>query len=206
MSATLDAEPIARFLGDAPRLRSEGRVHPLTIEHDARPDDRPLEKQVTSAVRRALEVEPEGDVLVFLPGAAEIRRASEALENLATLYRQADGFVVVSGEYNHSIPPALSNLLDYFLEEYFFRPSAIVCYSAGSFGGVRAAMQLRAMLCELGMPSISSIFPIPRIGESLADDGTPKDAAFDKRFTRFASEFEWYARAFAEERKKGVPY
>jgi NAD(P)H-dependent FMN reductase len=132
--------------------------------------------------------------------------APGTLENLAALYRAADGFVVVSGEYNHSIPPALSNLLDYFLEEYFFRPSAIVCYSAGGFGGVRAAMQLRAMLCELGMPSISSLFPIPRIGESLADDGTPKDAAFDKRFARFASEFEWYARAFAEERKKGVPY
>jgi NAD(P)H-dependent FMN reductase len=35
---------------------------------------------------------------------------------------------VVSGEYNHSIPPALSNLLDYFIEEYLWRPSAIVCY------------------------------------------------------------------------------
>jgi len=81
--------------------------------------------------------------------------APQILENLATLYRTADAFVVVTGEYNHSIPPALSNLLDHFLEEYFFRPSAIVCYSSGAFGGVRAAMQLRAMLCELGMPSIS---------------------------------------------------
>ena len=45
--------------------------------------------------------------------------APENLENLARLYRQADGFVVVSGEYNNSIPPALSNLLDHFLEEYF---------------------------------------------------------------------------------------
>ena len=44
------------------------------------------------------------------------------------MYRAADAFVV-SGEYNHSIPPALSNLLDHFLEEYFWRPSAIVCYS-----------------------------------------------------------------------------
>jgi len=77
-------------------------------------------------------------------------KAPAALENLATLYRAADAFVVVSGEYNHSIQPALSNLLDHFLEEYFFRPSAIVCYSDGSFGGVRAAMQLRAMLGELG--------------------------------------------------------
>lgn len=83
MSATLDAEPIARFLDDAPRLRSEGRVFPLTTEHDARPDERPLEKQVTSAVRRALEAQPDGDVLVFLPGAAEIRRAAETLAGLA---------------------------------------------------------------------------------------------------------------------------
>jgi ATP-dependent helicase HrpB len=83
MSATLDAEPFARFLGDAPRLRSEGRVFPVSIEHLTQGDDRPLEKQVASAVRRVTEEEPTGDVLVFLPGAAEIRRASEALETLA---------------------------------------------------------------------------------------------------------------------------
>lgn len=134
-------------------------------------------------------------------------RAPQVLEDLAALYRSADGFVVVSGEYNHSIPPALSNLLDHFLEEYFFRPSAIVCYSAGAFGGVRAAMQLRAMLCELGMPSIPSLFPIPAIQKAFDDDGTPSEPArVERRFARFASEFEWYAGALAEARKKGVPY
>ena len=133
-------------------------------------------------------------------------KAPAALENLATLYRAADAFVVVSGEYNHSIPPALSNLLDHFLEEYFFRPSAIVCYSAGAFGGVRAAMQLRAMLCELGMPSISSLFPIPRIQTALGPDGQPADSDFDRRFNRFAVELEWYADALRERRNKGVPY
>lgn len=132
--------------------------------------------------------------------------APPALENLAELYRSADAFVIVSAEYNHSIPPALSNLLDHFLEEYFFRPSAIVCYSGGAFGGVRAAMQLRAMLCELGMPSISSLFPIPKIAEALDEQGMPRDAGMDKRFTRFASELEWYARALREARRQGVPY
>ena len=83
------------------------------------------------------------------------------LERLAGLIKAADAFIIVSGEYNHSIPPALSNLLDHFLEEYFWRPSAIVCYSAGAFGGVRAAMQLRAMLCELGTPSIPQCFQCP---------------------------------------------
>ena len=132
--------------------------------------------------------------------------APRELESLATLYRAADAFIVVSGEYNHSIPPPLSNLLDYFLEEYFFRPSAIVCYSAGSFGGVRAAMQLRAMLCELGMPSISSLFPIPKVQEAFAEDGVPLDASWDRRVARFADELEWYAAALREQRVKGVPY
>jgi NAD(P)H-dependent FMN reductase len=128
------------------------------------------------------------------------------LERLAGLYRAADAFIVVSGEYNHSIPPALSNLLDHFLEEYFFRPSAIVCYSAGSFGGVRAAMQLRAMLCELGMPSISSLFPVPKVHEAFSDDGTPLDASWNRRFARFADELEWYAGALKDRRMQGVPY
>jgi ATP-dependent helicase HrpB len=83
MSATLDAEPVARFLGDCPRVRSEGRLFPVAIEHLPEPDDRPLEKQVVSAVRRIFREGPPGDVLVFLPGAAEIQRCQRALEPLA---------------------------------------------------------------------------------------------------------------------------
>jgi NAD(P)H-dependent FMN reductase len=132
--------------------------------------------------------------------------APEVLERLAALYRAANGFVVVTGEYNHSVPPALSNLLDHFLEEYYFRPSAIVCYSSGQFGGVRAAMQLRAMLCELGMPSIPSLLPIPRVADAVSDTGEAQVAHLVERFDRFASEFEWYAGALAAARRHGVPY
>jgi len=84
MSATLDAEPVAQFLGDCPRLRSEGRMFPVSIEYLSKADDRPLEKQIVSAVRQAVLDEPTGDVLVFLPGAGEIRKAKTALETLAT--------------------------------------------------------------------------------------------------------------------------
>ncbi len=132
--------------------------------------------------------------------------APEVLERLASLYRAADAFVVVSAEYNHSIPPALSNLLDHFLEEYFWRPSSIACYSAGAFGGVRAAMQLRAMLCELGMPSIPSLFPVPHVEQTFSEAGDPSDAAIDRRFRRFAAELEWYAEALRARRDGGVPY
>jgi NAD(P)H-dependent FMN reductase len=132
--------------------------------------------------------------------------APEPMERLAVLYRAADAFVIVSGEYNHGLPPALKNLLDHFLEEYFWRPSAIVCYSGGMFGGVRAAMQLRACLCEMGMPSIPSLLPVPKVHQAFDEQGTPADTAWDKRFDRFARELEWYAEALKQQRAKGVPY
>jgi ATP-dependent helicase HrpB len=86
MSATLEAAPVARFLG-APALRSEGRAHPVEIEYlspeeAARPEVR-LEQRVSAAVRRLAAGEAGGDVLVFLPGAAEIRRCREALAPLS---------------------------------------------------------------------------------------------------------------------------
>lgn len=79
MSATLEAGPVADFLGGCPRLSSAGRRFDVSIEHQARPDERPLEKQILGATRQLLLAEAEGDVLVFLPGAREIRRALEAL-------------------------------------------------------------------------------------------------------------------------------
>ncbi len=132
--------------------------------------------------------------------------APPALETLAGQVRKADAFVVVTGEYNHSIPPALSNLMDYFLEEYRWRPSAIVCYSAGPFGGVRAAMQLRAFLAEVGASSIPSLYPIAKVQDAFAEDGTALDKSHEKRIEKFLAELEWYAMALANARQSGTPY
>jgi NAD(P)H-dependent FMN reductase len=131
--------------------------------------------------------------------------APPLLQRLADLVIAADAYIVVSGEYNHSIPPALSNLMDHFLEEYFQKPSGIVCYSAGPYGGVRAAMQLRAMLSEMGTSSIPSILPIPAVQDAFDDDGTPKVEAFNRRAARFMEEFEWYASALRDARPKKCP-
>lgn len=132
--------------------------------------------------------------------------APSVLEGLADLFRRADGFVIVSAEYNHSVPPALTNTLDHFLEEYSWRPSAIVCYSAGQFGGVRAAMQLRALLCELGMPSIPSLLPIPKIATALDPKGTPQEPWLVNAAGRFIDEFVWYVQALRRQRAEGTPY
>jgi ATP-dependent helicase HrpB len=80
MSATLEAGPLRAFLGNGcAGVRSEGRLYPIEIEHLPAPEDRPLQDHVLGAVRRLLREGPPGDLLVFLPGAAEIRRAQEAL-------------------------------------------------------------------------------------------------------------------------------
>lgn len=137
---------------------------------------------------------------------ARYAKLHEKLAPLAELYLRVDGFCIVSAEYNNSVPPGLSNLIDYFLEEYFFRPSAILCYSGGQFGGVRAAMQLRMMLAETGMPSIPSLQPIPQIGDALSADGVALTQALAEKSGKFFDEFDWYMRAMKTEREKGAPY
>lgn len=83
MSATLEAEKFAAYLGTAEVIESEGRPFDVEIQHLERPDERPLEQQVAGAVKRLLGDGREGHVLVFLPGAAEIRRAAQALAPFA---------------------------------------------------------------------------------------------------------------------------
>jgi len=82
MSATLDAAPIAAYLDNARILRSEGRQYPLAIEYTPH-SAAPLEQQVAAAVERVLACESQGHILVFLPGAAEIRRAEQACARIA---------------------------------------------------------------------------------------------------------------------------
>jgi NAD(P)H-dependent FMN reductase len=121
--------------------------------------------------------------------------APETLQRMAKVIIPADAYIVVSGEYNHTVPPALANLMDHFLDEYFRKPSAIVCYSAGAFGGVRASIALRSMLAEMGMSSIPSVLPIPSVQNAFSDDGTPADEKYEQRAAKFLDELEWYAYA-----------
>jgi len=126
--------------------------------------------------------------------------ASPAMVAVGRILNEADGFVIVSAEYNHSIPAALKNLLDHFQSEYLYKPSGIVTYSAGPFGGVRALVNLRGILAELGTPSIPSAFPVSHIHTAFDDEGNPLDQAYDERVVKFLDEFEWYAQALRRAR------
>src|SRR5215470_5889853 len=102
--------------------------------------------------------------------------APDVLEKLADKIRRADGFIFVTGEYNWGVQPGLKNLTDHFLEEWFWRPAAIVSYSAGRLSGAHAATAWHGTLCEMGMVVISSTIAVGPIAESLSGDGEPVGA------------------------------
>ena len=80
MSATLDMEPLAKLLGDAPVVYASGRSFEVATIYVPRRPELNLEQQMANVVRAALR-EHEGDILCFLPGAGEIRRVLRALED-----------------------------------------------------------------------------------------------------------------------------
>ncbi|XP_045190338.2 uncharacterized protein LOC123547371 isoform X2 [Mercenaria mercenaria] len=136
--------------------------------------------------------------------------APKLLQECDADIQTADEFLLISCEYNHSIPPALSNMLDHFPASSFaWRPSAILTYSPSQFGGMRAAMQLRAMTGELGCTSISKIFAIPSLYDVLNEDGTPKEGKKEhlvKELDELMSHLDWTAQAFKDKKtKSGVP-
>ena len=79
MSATLDGARVAKLLGDAPVVASEGRAFPVETRYVGRKADAPVERQMADAILTALRADP-GSVLAFLPGAAEIRRTQNLLD------------------------------------------------------------------------------------------------------------------------------
>jgi len=131
--------------------------------------------------------------------------APKAVEAVAKFFSESDGFIVVSGEYNHSVPAALKNILDHYGDEYKYKPSGIVTYSGGPFGGVRAAVHLRAIMGELGTVSIPTMFPISAVQSTFDDNGNALDKVYDERINGFLDQFEWYLGALKEARKKGTP-
>jgi NAD(P)H-dependent FMN reductase len=134
----------------------------------------------------------------------------EALEKLAGQIRGADGFLFVTGEYNWGVQPGLKNLTDHFLEEWFWRPAAIVSYSAGRLSGAHAATAWHGTLCEMGMVVVSSTIAVGPIAHTLSADSEPigeGGKALEAQFPRFADDLVWWMEAAKAQRaKKAPPY
>jgi NAD(P)H-dependent FMN reductase len=137
-------------------------------------------------------------------------KAPAPLEQLASKIREADGFVFVTGEYNWGVQPGLKNLTDHFLEEWFWRPAAIVSYSAGRLSGARAATAWHGTLSEMGMVVVSSTIAVGPIGQTLSAEGEPiteSGEVLERSLPRFADDLMWWVEAAKVQRlRKAPPY
>lgn len=122
------------------------------------------------------------------------------LNQLADKIKTADGYIMISPEYNHSMSPALANLLNHFGSSSFsYKPSAIVTYSAGQWGGMRAAVGMRTFLSELGCFPVSAMIHVPKAQEAFDSEGLAKDVdgkvSWFDYFGRTFNQLIWWAQA-----------
>jgi NAD(P)H-dependent FMN reductase len=136
--------------------------------------------------------------------------APAPLQQLADQIKGADAFVFVTGEYNWGPQPGLKNLTDHFLEEWFWRPAAILSYSAGRIGGARSNLTWHGILSEMGMVVISSTITVGPIAQTLDEKGQPigeGGASLARAFPRFAEDLAWWTEAAKAQRaRKQPPY
>lgn len=116
------------------------------------------------------------------------------LRRFSASIREADAVVVVSPEYNGSIPGVLKNALDYIHGEWFRKPVGIVTLSAGGFGGVQVHYLLQLLFLRLKALPVAGM-PVSHVRKSFTDDGEPQEAHYEKSFAGFVDTLLWYTRA-----------
>lgn len=122
---------------------------------------------------------------------------------LQATIKSADCYVIVSPEYNHVAPPALASIMGHFGgSNYSAKPSGIVTYSPGPWGGMRAAMSIQLLCHELGCLPVSKLCGIPMVGDLINQDGTPIDpeARMLKQLPGLLDQLDWMAVAMANQR------
>lgn len=109
------------------------------------------------------------------------------IEELSKEIEESEGIVMVTPEYNHSIPGVLKNALDHLYPEYENKPFSYITVSAGGFGGVRALDDLKDFTVTVkGLPGPN--LPISNVGEVFTDEGELEDEDYIGRFEKFVKE------------------
>lgn len=128
--------------------------------------------------------------------------APEKLSMISQAFLEMDAFILICGEYNHSLQPGLTNLLNYFLHEFDRKPGAVALYSSGPLGGWRAGMHIMDFILTLGMAPVPNVLSVPRISTQLDEDGQLLQEDLHQHTEKFLDRVEWYAQALKDAREK----
>lgn len=115
------------------------------------------------------------------------------LERFSETIASADAVVIVSPEYNGSMPGVLKNALDYIYGEWFRKPVGIVTVSAGGFGGVQLHNHLQLLFLRVKALPVAHL-AVSNVSRTFTEEGEPSEAHYEKSFAGFIETLEWYAR------------
>lgn len=110
-----------------------------------------------------------------------------------TITAEADAFLIVTPEYNHSFPGSLKRLLDSELKNYIHKPVAFAGVSDGPWGGVRAIESLVHTVREMGLVATFTDVQFPNVPKLFDEQGTMLDEKYEERVKRVYRELIWMA-------------
>lgn len=110
--------------------------------------------------------------------------------------KSADGVIIVTPEYNGGYPASLKNAIDFLYAEWNHKPVAISTVSDGVFGGSQVITSLQFVLWKMKALTVTAMFPVPKVAETFAEDGSPADQeAINKRALVFVNELNSFIEA-----------
>lgn len=112
----------------------------------------------------------------------------------SALTAKADGFFIVTPEYNHSFPGSLKRMLDSELKNYIHKPVALAGASSGAWGGVRAVEALVVSVREMGLVATFTSCYFPRVQDAFDENGKPTDERTKSAVRRAYDELIWMAK------------
>jgi NAD(P)H-dependent FMN reductase len=125
--------------------------------------------------------------------------------SLAARLEEADAYVVVTPEYNHSFPGVLKDAIDHHYTQWQAKPVGFVSYG-GLAGGLRAVEQLRQVFAELHAVTVRDTVSFHGVWDHFGGDGTPVDvAAANAAAGRMLDQLVWWGRALRSARSV-TPY
>jgi NAD(P)H-dependent FMN reductase len=135
------------------------------------------------------------DVRDYRLGATDDSGEQETAKKYIQKVTAADGFIIVSPEYNHGYPGELKMMLDMAYKEYNKKPVAICGVSNGGMGGVRMTEQLRLVAIELQMVPISKAVYFSNVKTLFDEQGNITDESYYERLKKVFEELLWYTKA-----------
>jgi NAD(P)H-dependent FMN reductase len=101
---------------------------------------------------------------------------------------RADGFIMITPEYNHGVSAILKNAIDYAWESWNYKPLSMVSYSSGPWGGVRAIEQLRLIAAGVWLIPLFKSVQIAHVQKAFDSENKPVDTTLNDRLDSLVSE------------------